>query len=105
MVFRKPSRVGSAGMSMRISISVLAVVCIRLVLADEPTSQPIQVSDSTLVGFPIAKGWPLALPGEICGTPSVADLNGDGRLVIVVPTRRRNADQQFVHPNPTWAAK
>jgi len=54
-------------------------------------------------GIPIAPGWPVALPGVVTGTPAVADLDGDGKLEIVVPAMHRPG-RQLTHPNPTTAA-
>ena len=38
-----------------------------------------------LTPFPIAPGWPLALPGSVTGTPVVADIDGDDNYEIIVP--------------------
>jgi RNA polymerase sigma factor (sigma-70 family) len=51
----------------------------------------------------IASGWPLALPGEVNTTPTVADLDGDGTPEVFVVARRVDAVQQVVHPEPSWA--
>ncbi len=50
-----------------------------------PTLRAEKVNDAALEGFPIAKGWPMALPGPVIGTPVVADLDGDGTEEIIVP--------------------
>jgi beta-lactamase regulating signal transducer with metallopeptidase domain len=55
--------------------------------------------------IPIAKGWPIALPGSVRGTPVVADLNGDGKLAVIV-TSMHSANRgpaKVVHPRPTLA--
>ncbi len=53
--------------------------------AVNPTLHANKVIDPTLDGVPLAKGWPLALPGPVTGTPVVADLDGDGAEEIIVP--------------------
>lgn len=35
--------------------------------------------------FPLAPGWPLALPGSVTGTPVVADIDADDIQEIIVP--------------------
>jgi hypothetical protein len=62
---------------------------------------PVGAADGSLNGYPIVKGWPVALPGEICCTPVVADMDGDGKLEVVVTCRHRNERQTLVHPQPS----
>lgn len=52
-------------------------------------------------GYPIADGWPLALPGAVAGTPAVADLAGDGRLAVIVPCESIHGGLALVHTKPT----
>jgi RNA polymerase sigma factor (sigma-70 family) len=52
-----------------------------------------------VAGYPIEKGWPIALPGSITGTPAVADLEGNGKLAIIVPCEYIN--DPVVHSHPT----
>src|SRR4051812_18958335 len=47
--------------------------------------QLVSAVDASTKDFPYATGWPVALPGAIVGTPVVADVEGDGNLVVVVP--------------------
>jgi len=65
--------------------------------------QAIRVRNKSLDGFPIAPGWPLALPGEITGTISVGDLEGNGKLCVIAVCRRRGPEQELVHPEQSWA--
>ncbi len=67
---------------------------------NEPACQALPVKDAALVGQPYAPGWPMVLPGEIVGTPVVADLLGDGKLEIIVPCVLRNRKTKHVHPSP-----
>lgn len=50
-----------------------------------PDLRQEKINDPALADFPIAPGWPLALPGSVTGTPVVADLDGDEELEIIVP--------------------
>jgi hypothetical protein len=63
-------------------------------------SQAVPITDPSLSKFPYAPGWPLALPGQIIGTPVVADLEGNGKLDIVVPCLYRNSAITMAHPHP-----
>ncbi len=59
-------------------------------------------ADNRLATYPIAPGWPVALPGSICGTPVIADLEQPGQHCIVVASMadRENVDVALVHPRP-----
>jgi hypothetical protein len=63
-------------------------------------SQAVPAADPSLAKFPYAPGWPMALPGQITGTPVVADLLGDGKLEVVVPCMYRNKSINMRHPRP-----
>jgi hypothetical protein len=63
-------------------------------------SKAITISDPALTGLPYAAGWPLALPGQIIGTPVAADLEGDGKLEVIVPCIYRNSAMKMAHPHP-----
>ena len=62
-------------------------------------------------GYPIAAGWPMALPGHITCTPVVADLEGNGKLAVIVPCQRLHQGNPssvpiqttlpIAHSNPT----
>jgi RNA polymerase sigma factor (sigma-70 family) len=67
-------------------------------IARAPVRAPV------IAGYPIARGWPVALPGAITATPTVADLDGDGKLEIIVPCMARDDDPPYVHPSPDHAA-
>jgi len=60
----------------------------------------VSVRDGSYDGYPIPKPWPMALPGEVCCTPTVADVDGDGKLEILVTSRHRDAQIADVHPEP-----
>jgi hypothetical protein len=60
--------------------------------------RPVVVGDPGLAGYPIAKGWPVALPGTVIGTPVVVDLEGNGTLCVVVPVTDRYPEVNLVHP-------
>jgi hypothetical protein len=47
--------------------------------------------------FPIAKGFPVALPGAIIASPVIADLEGNGNPVILVPCVQRAKNNKLVH--------
>jgi hypothetical protein len=78
-----------------------------------PTAEPpselarraIAAFDPSLARLPLQRGWPLALPGEVTTSATVADLDGDGSPEIVLAVRRRNAVQKLVHPDPNWATQ
>jgi hypothetical protein len=74
-----------------------------------PTSElarrAVAAFDPSLARLPLQPGWPLALPGEVTTTATVADLDGDGSPEIVLPVRRRSAAQKLVHPEPNWATQ
>ena len=70
------------------------------VAPDDLKFKAVPVDDPSLAGFPYAPGWPLALPGQIVATPVVADLEGNGKLDIVVPCIMRNRGTSLVHPQP-----
>jgi RNA polymerase sigma factor (sigma-70 family) len=62
---------------------------------------PILARDDSLAEYPIAPGWPLALPGSVTGTPVVADLEGNGKLAVIVPCEAlHEQDAKLVHPQP-----
>jgi hypothetical protein len=60
--------------------------------------------EESMDGMPYAPGWPLALPGQVIGTPVVADVVGDGTLQIIVPTTARDPNQKLIHPVPNETA-
>jgi RNA polymerase sigma factor (sigma-70 family) len=55
--------------------------------AASPWPEAQLVQDAAYAGFPIAPGWPRALPGLSTCTPAVVDLDGDGQLEILVLSR------------------
>jgi RNA polymerase sigma factor (sigma-70 family) len=55
-------------------------------------------------GIAIMAGWPLALPGAVTGTPTPADIDGDGDLELLVPgahTPNFHNRPPPVHPRPS----
>jgi len=54
------------------------------VAPDDLSYQTVPVNDPALSGFSYAPGWPRLLPGAIFSTPAVANLEGNGKLDIVV---------------------
>ena len=51
-------------------------------------------------------GWPQMVAGSVTGTPVVADVDGDGKLEVVVPAMQRARHSgQLRHPKPTLAAQ
>lgn len=48
----------------------------------------------------IAPGWPVALPGAVTGTPTPADLDGDGKFELLVPCMHGPGRGPVVHPRP-----
>jgi RNA polymerase sigma factor (sigma-70 family) len=67
-----------------ITLATAQVNSPKAAAATAPASHPAAQQVSR-----IAPGWPVALPGNITGTPAIADLDGDGTLEIVVPTMYR----------------
>jgi RNA polymerase sigma factor (sigma-70 family) len=80
----------------------------RVPLAEQEGAMPpgtidyraVPVKDPLLAKGAFLSGWPIALPGAIVGTPVVADIEGNGRLDIVVPCVRRADGANYVHPKP-----
>lgn len=66
----------------------------------KPAAKAISVHTPDLDPFPIASGWPLALPGYVMGAPVVADLGGDGQLEIIVPCMASRLNIKIAHPEP-----
>src|SRR5207247_10334160 len=85
-------------------VILLAVVARGQDIAEDSPKQheAVAAQDDSLKGIPYAPGWPIALPGEIMCTPSVADIDGDSRLEIIVTCRRRIATHPLVHPAQCW---
>ncbi|HEV8606081.1 MAG TPA: sigma-70 family RNA polymerase sigma factor [Tepidisphaeraceae bacterium] len=80
------------------------------VLASPVSAPPYPQTDPAYASFPYARGFPLALPGSITGSPVVADLDGDGKLEIAVPCigrleKDRSRYEREVHPSPTLAGQ
>ena len=73
-------------------------------LPASPPADIVKVTDAALSGPMMAAGWPIALPGSITSTPSVADLDGDGKLEVIVTCMARVADPSYVHPRPSGSA-
>jgi hypothetical protein len=74
------------------------------------SAPPFPHTDPAYASFPYAKGFPIALPGSITGSPAIADLDGDGKLEIVIPVIGRvakdiNRYDAAVHPNPSLAGQ
>jgi RNA polymerase sigma factor (sigma-70 family) len=76
---------------------------------DLPSFKTVIVNDPALAGFPYAPGWPRVLPGAIFSSPVLADLEGDGKLDIVVtcaPSASHGAEAgqdaivASAHPSP-----
>jgi len=101
-----------AGASL-LATAMITVVIVAVVLGPKaagkidagPTKRPmnqtaVSVRDSSLDGYPIPKPWPMALPGEVCCTPVVADVDGDGKLEIIVTSRHRDPNATNAHPEP-----
>jgi RNA polymerase sigma factor (sigma-70 family) len=63
---------------------------------------PIRVTEKHIAGANIPSPWPLALPGSITGPPVVADLEGNGKLSLIVPCETL-ADATLIHPTPQEA--
>src|SRR5438093_9192439 len=81
-----------------------AIALAQEIQTDSPKQhEVVPVVDEALKGIPYAPGWPIALPGEIMGTPTVADLDGDGKPEILVTCRKRTEDQPLVHPEGCYA--
>jgi hypothetical protein len=56
----------------------------------------------------IATGWPVIVPGSVTGAPTPADLDGDGKLEIVVPCEYRPSysySKTVAHPQPDLAGQ
>ena len=66
----------------------------------KPPSSAVAAHTPDLDGFPIAPGWPLALPGPVLAAPVVADIGGDGEIEIVVPCMAHRSNAPLVHPTP-----
>jgi RNA polymerase sigma factor (sigma-70 family) len=69
---------------------------------------PFPHTDPSYASFPYAKGFPIAVPGSITGSPAIADLDGDGKYEIILPVVGRQAKDLHrydaaVHPNPSLA--
>jgi hypothetical protein len=47
----------------------------------------------------------LTFPGSITSTPSLGDLDGDGRMEIIVTCMARQGDPAYAHASPTFAAQ
>ncbi len=86
--------VGAAAASILILVSLADSGALPIAPPANPAAQvapvvddraAISVWDSSMNGGPIAKPWPLALPGTITGSPMPADLFGDGKKEIIVP--------------------
>lgn len=69
-------------------------------------SVPLALKDPALAGVPLAPGWPLALPGSVTGTPVLADLDGDKKWEIIVPSMHRTLfpNVTMAHPAPDVCA-
>jgi RNA polymerase sigma factor (sigma-70 family) len=64
------------------------------IIAIVPSAEPAPA----IAGYPIASGWPIALPGSITSTPSVIKLNG--KPAIVVTCMARLGDPPYVNSHP-----
>jgi RNA polymerase sigma factor (sigma-70 family) len=68
-----------------------------LALASSGSLAETAVAVDAARGFDYLKGWPLALPGSVTGTPVVADLEHNGKLAILVPCEAQ-ANVTLAHP-------
>ncbi len=76
---------------------------------DQASRAAVSMWDQTQSGGPIQKPWPLALAGSIAASPITADLFGDGKTEIIVPSMAMTTGRAAplfkpVHPHPTPAA-
>jgi RNA polymerase sigma factor (sigma-70 family) len=82
---------------------------VKVAAAATALAPPFPHTDPSYASFPYAKGFPIAVPGSITGSPAIADLDGDGKYEIVVPVVGRQAKDLHrydaaVHPNSSLAA-
>ncbi len=74
--------------------------------SDNLSFTALTVNDPALAGYPYAPGWPRVLPGAIFSSPVLADLEGNGKLDIVVTCAPSFANEGFspeetsLHPQP-----
>ena len=93
--------------------TVLAIVvlgaggAIAFTLADDPGAAILAPAsrkgwDAAWAGYPIAAGWPVILPGRVTGTPTPADIDGDGDLELLVPCMHSDVERLVkpAHPRP-----
>jgi hypothetical protein len=76
---------------------------------DQSTRAAVSMWDPSMQNGPIQKPWPMALAGSIGASPITADLFGDGKTEIIVPSMavtigRAAPILKAVHPHPTAAA-
>lgn len=64
---------------------------------DKPVAAPAENAGAKAM----APGWPVALAGCVYGTPAVADVEGNGKLCVVVPAVTFKGDNGLVHPKPS----
>jgi RNA polymerase sigma factor (sigma-70 family) len=96
--------------------SVAAPAIVPVAAVTEPATSDNEISraavsmwDPSLDGARIQKPWPMALAGSIGASPITADLFGDGKTEIIVPSMgvtlgRAATVYKAVHPHPTVAA-
>ncbi|HSZ55840.1 MAG TPA: sigma-70 family RNA polymerase sigma factor [Tepidisphaeraceae bacterium] len=101
----------ATGMTSALSAKVVWIVAAGLTLATitatieiaarRPASTSASVGSTTPL---LAKastgpaGWPVELPGQVTGTPAVADLEGNGRLAVIVPCLYQGGALANPHP-------
>jgi RNA polymerase sigma factor (sigma-70 family) len=76
---------------------------------DQTTRAAVSMWDPSLDSARIQKPWPMALAGSIGASPITADLFGDGKTEIIVPSMgvtlgRAATVLKAAHPHPTAAA-